>query len=36
VQYENAACAGALTFLTEATDVKILHKYDIEVYGVTT
>jgi len=23
VQYENAACAGGLTFLTEATDIKI-------------
>jgi len=23
VQYENAACAGGLTFLPEATDIKI-------------
>jgi hypothetical protein len=23
VQYENAACAGGLTFLTEITDIKI-------------
>ena len=23
VQYENTACAGGLTFLTEATDIKI-------------